>query len=258
MLISVLLPVYNESVINLTKAITSIISQTHTGKIEIIAVDDGSDADHNTEWLERQFGKHPISHVEFKRFYKENGGTASALNRAIKESKGEILAWLSSDDLWHPNKLLVQMDRFYKVNWDWCFSGFEQITKNRIDIFVDEYFIQHGITDVSKINLAIRRRHRYDSWGSGFINGVSCMWKRKLHDEVGLFDEKLQRAQDMDMWIRFAYKNYKVDLIGNPLVIKRAGKPSGEDMMKRGQDIAVIQGKIKNYLKGIWDVESKK
>lgn len=254
-MISVLLPIYNEDSTYLTKAITSVLSQTYSGKVEIIAVDDGSDGDFNTEWLDRHFGPKPVAGVTFKRYFKKNGGTASALNYAIEKSKGEVLAWLSSDDLWHPNKLLIQMDRFYKANWDWCFSGFEQLRRERIEIFTDQYFAQFGITELSKINQAIRQRHRYDEWGSGFVNGVTCMWKRSLHDEVGFFDERLQRAQDMDMWIRFAYKNFKSDLVGNSLVIKRAGKPTSEDLKKRAEDIRLIQEKIKNYLRGIY-VES--
>ena len=91
MLISVLVPVYNEGVINLTKAITSIISQTYIGKIEIIVVDDGSDANHNTEWLERQFGKNPISHIEFKRYFKTLTKTLSNISQIQTHSNTYFL-----------------------------------------------------------------------------------------------------------------------------------------------------------------------
>jgi GT2 family glycosyltransferase len=48
------------------------------------------------------------------------------------------------------------------------------------------------------------------------------MIRRRLFDEVGLFDERLIACEDYDLWLRIGYR-YPVSLIETPLIIKRGG-----------------------------------
>ena len=48
------------------------------------------------------------------------------------------------------------------------------------------------------------------------------MMRRRLFDEVGLFDEDLPACEDYDLWLRVTCK-YPVYLIDMPLIVKRGG-----------------------------------
>ena len=78
----------------LPECLDSLLAQTYKN-IEIIVVDDGS-AD-NTKQLVTE--KYP----QVKYIYKENGGDASAKNRAAKEGKGEYIVFNDSDDVFLPD-----------------------------------------------------------------------------------------------------------------------------------------------------------
>src|SRR5688572_19409564 len=87
-LVSVIINNYNYGRF-LVFAIDSALNQTHKN-VEVIVVDDGS-TDGSREIImgyERQV----------KSIFKENGGQASALNKAYEISNGDIILFLDSDD----------------------------------------------------------------------------------------------------------------------------------------------------------------
>jgi glycosyltransferase involved in cell wall biosynthesis len=69
-------------------------------ELEIIVVDDGSTD--NTREAVTSFGG------SVKYIFQENQGAGAARNRGVKESSGEWLAFLDSDDRWLPDKLSLQ------------------------------------------------------------------------------------------------------------------------------------------------------
>ncbi|HXJ81566.1 MAG TPA: glycosyltransferase [Candidatus Methylomirabilis sp.] len=80
------------------EAVRSVLAQEFpASELEILVVDDGSTDD--TEARAKGFG----DRVRYVR--KDNGGEASALNLGIEISRGDIIALLEADDLWHPGKL---------------------------------------------------------------------------------------------------------------------------------------------------------
>ena len=89
-LISVIMPTYNDSEY-LVKAIEDILNQTYKN-FELIIVNDGSTD--NTEQLIEQY----LSDKRIKYYFKENGGTGSALNLGFSKANGEFGTWVSSDD----------------------------------------------------------------------------------------------------------------------------------------------------------------
>lgn len=102
--ISVIIDTYNYGHF-LETAIKSVINQTLDKSLyEIIVVDDGS-----TDDTRRRAEKYL---PEITYHYKENGGQASAFNEGIKLSKGELIAFLDSDDYWHPEKLAQILGKF--------------------------------------------------------------------------------------------------------------------------------------------------
>ena len=97
--ISVVIPLYNRER-QIPRAIESVISQTVQPK-EILVVDDGS-TDNSVSAAE-QFG----CFVTIIR--QDNGGAAVARNTGIQAATGNWVAFLDSDDAWHPEKLEYQL-----------------------------------------------------------------------------------------------------------------------------------------------------
>lgn len=96
--ISVIIPVFNGEKY-LSEAIESVLAQTYEN-IELIVVDDGS-SDKSRDVA--------LSYTTVKYFYQENKGVAAARNLGIQKATSEYISFLDADDLWLPNKLLLQM-----------------------------------------------------------------------------------------------------------------------------------------------------
>lgn len=88
-LVSIIVPVYNVEKYVL-KCLKSLVSQTYKN-IEVIVVDDGS-TDGSGKICDEFKDK------RFRVFHKKNGGLSDARNFGIKKAKGEILAFVDSDD----------------------------------------------------------------------------------------------------------------------------------------------------------------
>jgi len=116
--ISVVIPTFNRA-ISVTRAIESALAQKlppgHA--LEVVIVDDGS-TDGTREAIAARFGK--LENV--RTFTQSNEGVSSARNHAIRESRGDLIAFLDSDDVWLPHKLALQLeclDRFPKAGMVW-------------------------------------------------------------------------------------------------------------------------------------------
>src|SRR5215468_9302617 len=110
-LISCIVPVFNgERYVR--EALDSILAQTHR-PLEIIVADDGStDGSANVVAAFRDG-------VRYLR--QSNQGPSSARNLGIRAALGDFIAFLDADDLWHPQKLQRQMDRFKtRPELDYC------------------------------------------------------------------------------------------------------------------------------------------
>jgi glycosyltransferase involved in cell wall biosynthesis len=104
-LVSVLTANYNYARY-LPEAIESVLAQTYTN-FELIVCDDGS-TDESCSLVERYARRDP----RIKLIRKDNGGVASALNAAYRESKGEIVCLLDADDRFLPEKLAMVVQGF--------------------------------------------------------------------------------------------------------------------------------------------------
>lgn len=97
-LVSVVVPFFDGR-FYLAEALDSIAAQDGPN-LETIVVDDGSAED----------GSDLARGREGVRWYRqEHAGVAAARNRALRESRGEWIAFLDQDDAWTPNKLRTQM-----------------------------------------------------------------------------------------------------------------------------------------------------
>lgn len=98
-LVSAIIATYNRA--NLVgRAVESILGQTYEN-IEVIVVDDGSTDD--TRKVLARYGE------RIRLICQDNAGPGAARNRGIAAAKGEIIAFLDSDDLWLPTKIERQV-----------------------------------------------------------------------------------------------------------------------------------------------------
>jgi teichuronic acid biosynthesis glycosyltransferase TuaG len=109
------MPAYNREK-PIAAAIRSVLAQSYR-HWELIIVDDGSRD--RTYRIAREFStKDP----RIRCYQKKNGGPGSARNFGIDRARGEIIAFLDSDDLWVPRKLEVQLRAMYRHRVDLVFS----------------------------------------------------------------------------------------------------------------------------------------
>ena len=107
-LISIVIPNYN-GVLFVTEALESVLNQDYMNK-EVIIVDDGS-TDGSKELLRTYVDQ--IRLIETKNF-----GASAARNAGLLASKGELIAFLDSDDIWMTNKLTLQYQKMVEYGAD--------------------------------------------------------------------------------------------------------------------------------------------
>jgi glycosyltransferase involved in cell wall biosynthesis len=203
-MISVVIPVFNR-VEFVQEAVRSVLRQRNVPEeFEIIVVDDGS-----TENVREAVGRFSPE-VRYTR--QEHRGVSAARNRGIRESKGQWIAFLDSDDLWLPGKLAAQMN-YFSDHPDMLLSQTEEI------------WIRNG----SRIN---PRKYHKKPEGHCFaplldrclVSPSSVVIHRRIFELVGCFDESLPACEDYDLWLRIGCR-FPFGLIDSPLVIKRGGHP---------------------------------
>ena len=102
-LVSVIIPAYNAQAF-LRATLDSALAQTY-GNLEVIVVDDGS-RDDTVAIAEAYAARDARVHL----LKKTNGGVSSARNAGIAASRGDYVAFLDADDVWHPEKIAAQME----------------------------------------------------------------------------------------------------------------------------------------------------
>src|SRR5712672_3063531 len=98
--VSIIIPAYNQARF-LGVAIESALRQTFSD-LEVIVIDDGSTD--QTRQVAAGFGD------RIRYIHQDNTGLPGARNRGIRESSGEYLCFLDSDDFYHPDKLQRQVE----------------------------------------------------------------------------------------------------------------------------------------------------
>jgi glycosyltransferase involved in cell wall biosynthesis len=178
-LVSVVVPCYNYADF-VCRAVDSVLGQSYR-RVECIVVDDGS-TDDTCERL-RKYG----SRIRYVR--QENRGPSSARNTGIREAKGEWIALLDADDVWHPDKLAVQV-RAARAQPDVALLGIIGTTSAMPDTLPPSA----PLTPIGIVDLLT---------GTPF-GPSSVIIKRSALEATGLFDEDLPSAEDRDMWLRLA------------------------------------------------------
>jgi glycosyltransferase involved in cell wall biosynthesis len=219
--ISVVVTSYNYGAF-IKEAVDSILSQTFAS-FEIIIIDDGSSD--NTRAILSKFNDPRIIYC-----YQENQGQPKAKNRGIRESSGELIAFLDADDVWLPSKLAKQVALFAKPEVGVVYSRRKWIDSSGKIISGNERVLRKGwILD--------------DIFVDNFVCFSSSVVRRSYLEQVGYFDESLPMGIDYDLWIRLACM-CKFNFVDEPLVFYRTGHANlSKNTMKRYECAQTIMRK---------------
>jgi glycosyltransferase involved in cell wall biosynthesis len=203
--VSVIVVTYNRAHL-LGACLESISRQTYRD-FEVVLVDDGSTDD--TAEVAAAFA--PLARY----FWQENQGIPGALNRAIREARGEYIGFADSDDALLPEALETEahildenpsVGLVYGQTWEMNEKGV--VTSLRKPGFARGSFIRSGREEIR------------DFLFSCHITGSSMMVRKRCFDDVGLFDPTFSVYEDWDMWVRIA-KNYDVAYVEKPVALYR-------------------------------------
>lgn len=197
-LISVIIPNYNYGRY-LAQAIDSALAQTYA-KVEVIVVDDGS-TDESHEVLGR-YGE------KIRWLSQENQGVSAARNRGVEESRGEILAFLDSDDLWLPAKLERQARLLLSD------TELGLVHCGYVEFDDDGNLLKEHLDGMEGwVAAEMLRLQRPVVLGGG----SAAIMTRRAFNEVGGFDRRLTHGEDWDLYFRVA-RQYKVGFVPEVLV----------------------------------------
>ena len=175
-LVSVIIPAYNAEA-TLNETLNSVRNQTYYD-LEIIVVDDGSE-DGTVDVARR----HAAIDCRVQIISIKNSGVAHARNVGIAASRGDFIAPVDADDLWHPEKIAHQMAvmRAHARELGYVYTLYRRIDADGRVLF------SSGMGNF--------RGHVYlRSLLVNFVgNGSSLLARRAAIDEVGGYEPDLHR-----------------------------------------------------------------
>lgn len=180
-LISVVIPVCNGAAY-IGEAIDSVLRQTYQN-LEILIVDDGSTDE--TLAVVAGFG-------DRVRLVKQpNKGHAAARNVAVKIVRGDWIAMLDADDLWHPAKLERQVALIGTADVIYTAAqNFEDAQRVDSVTFGDRPCPVGDVFDALILD--------------NFITHSSALISRRSLLKCGGYDESLKTTCDWDLWLRMS------------------------------------------------------
>jgi glycosyltransferase involved in cell wall biosynthesis len=193
-LISCIVPVFNGERY-LQETLESIFQQTYR-PIEVIVADDGSTD--GTAVVVAGSGN------QIHYLWQPNAGAPAARNLGLRAARGDFIAFLDADDLWHSTKLARQMARFEaRPGLDLCVTHLQ-------NFWVPELHAEE-----------VRfRNHRFTQPLPGYVT-QTLVARRALFERVGHFNATLRVGDVTDWFLRATEQGAVMELLTDVLVNRR-------------------------------------
>jgi len=180
-LVSIVMPTWNRAYV-IADAIESVLEQSYP-HWELWVCDDGSTD--NTRHVVEQFSDPRIHYMQLA---KSNG--AVARNFGLRRSQGELIAYLDSDNMWHPDFLACAVAMLLgRPECVLTYCGY-------IDSELSGARFASARTKIRNFDYA-------DLVDRNYIDLNSVVHRRYLLERLGGFDESLPRLQDWDLVLRY-------------------------------------------------------
>lgn len=182
-LVSIIMPSYNTGSF-ISESIESVLAQTYS-TWELIVVDDCSNDD-TDDVVNRYLSDERIRYIKNE----VNRGAAVSRNRALREAKGNWIAFLDSDDLWEPDKLQKQISFMKKNGYYYSYTNY---------IEIDEESIPNGKSVTGPKCVTKQGMYNY-CW-------MGCLTVMYDAEAVGLIQiENIKKNNDYAMWLKVCKK----------------------------------------------------
>lgn len=191
-LVSIIMPAYNAEKY-LADAIRSVLAQTFKNW-ELVIVDDGS-----TDGTRETAQSFSSQDGRIKYVSQPNRKLANARNTGIKNSSGDLVAFLDSDDLWLSHKLEAQIATMRETGADVVFSdGFVFRDDETMSESVSFGTVRGRFTGEEMFALLLLDNR---------VPVLSALARKEILIQAGLFDEDARLhygCEDYDLWFRVA------------------------------------------------------
>jgi teichuronic acid biosynthesis glycosyltransferase TuaG len=220
-LVSIITPSYNaEGLIGRT--IQSVLEQSYPDW-EMIIIDDCSKD--GTCDVVREYAKQD-SRIRLVALEKNNGAPAAPRNIGVSKAKGEWIAFLDADDIWHPQKLMLQMQALGKYG--------KSFTCSRMKDFSDDAVLSFPTVGSVECEFVTFERQRL----KGRIPTSSVVLRKELMVRFPFNEDiRYKAVEDYHCWLRIHQSIESSVKLQYPLLSYRriAGQISGSKtyMLKR-------------------------
>jgi len=193
------IPAYNAERF-LSATVASVFAQTVLPD-EVIVVDDGS-TDGTPALLRSLREDYPLRVIT-----RENGRQARARNDGVAAARGELVAFLDHDDLWHPSKLERQLDQLgADPSLGMCFTAVNVIRDGREEVARLENWDPNPAATLQRFLTGCH------------VTTPSTVIARRELLERHVFAEMKPYGADWLLWLAMAASGVRIGYLADPLV----------------------------------------
>jgi glycosyltransferase involved in cell wall biosynthesis len=205
-LVSVIMPAYNVAPY-IEAAISSVLAQTYP-RFELLVVNDGS-TDETQKVVQRVTEHSGDSRI--RSLEQSNRGLAATRNTGLRAARGSLLAFLDSDDTWHPRKLELQVAALRSredAGFCFCFSSYMHDSGALTGTSMRASVLEPTLHEM------IKRNH--------CGNGSTVLARRQCFEIAGEFRDDLHSCEDYEMWCRIlGLSDYRLFCVPESLTFYR-------------------------------------